>query len=162
MPKVVFDGRYKVHLVTTIADKDAPTVTEIEAGDDITTRCPKDFLNWGKTQCRVNAGDISSLFAAENMGTWTLPGSMQVFLDTTEADEVAWELIDLLVQTHLVIAPYGWSGTTGDPESGDKAYVVEVEFGMPTPTNPAENENQRAEVDFAVQSEPSFNATVAV
>ena len=161
MPKIVFDGRYKVHLVDTIADQDAPTVTEIEAGDDITTRCPKDFLNWGKSQGRVNAGDISTLFAAEGMGTWTLPASMQVFLDTEAANEVAWDLIDNGVLTNLVIAPYGWSGTTGDPESGDKAYVVPVEFGMPTPTNPTENENQRAEVDIAVTGEPSFNATVA-
>ena len=161
MPKVVFDGRYQVHLVDTIADQDAPTVTEIEAGDDITTRCPKDFLNWGKSQGRVNAGDISTLFAAEGMGTWTLPASMQVFLDTTEANEVAWDLIDNGVLTNLVILPYGGSGTDGAVATGDKAYVVPVEFGMPTPTNPTENENQRAEVDIAVTGEPSFNATVA-
>ena len=160
MAQVVFDGNYKVFLAETIADRDAPTVTEITDGDDITDQCPKDFLNWGKSQGRVNAGTIATDFSAERMGTWTMGATLQLFRDG-DNDPVSTGVVTNKGTKTLVILPDGGSGTNGDPDSGDMAFVAAVEFGMPTPTNPAENERQRWELDTAITEEPTFQAVVA-
>ena len=160
MARVVFDGKYKVILTDPgdITDRDAPTATELEGGDDITELCPKDFLDLGRQQGRVNAGDISTVFSAELMGTWSLQATSTHFLDDVPADNQAWDAIDHGVRKDVTII---WSATADSPEDGDPAYVFPVEFGKPVPTNPAENEQQRFEVDWALYGEPHMDAVVS-
>ena len=159
--KIVFDGNYQVYLATEVADIDAPTVTEIEGADNITTQCPKDFLQWGKNQARVSAGDISTLYEAEEPGTWTMGASMQLFRDSAGEDPVADGTVALGTTKTLVVLPSGGGGAEGAPADGDSAYCFPIKFGQPTPSNTAENQNQRWEVDLFGQAEPSFTAVVA-
>ena len=161
MKKLVFDGKYEAWLVETVADIDAPTVTEITAGDRITLFAPKDFLQWGKNQARVSGGDISTLYEAEEPGTWTIATTVQLFRDEDGTDPVADGTIALGTVKYLVILPSGASGANGEPTDGDLAYVARFKFGQPTPANTAENQNQRWEVDlFGQTPQPSFTATV--
>lgn len=158
MARVVFDGKYKVYLVDEIADRDAPTDSELSGADDITKLCPKDWLDLGRTQGRVNAGDISTVFSAELAGTWSLQASSTHFLDDEDAENTAWTTIQHGVRKDVVVL---WSATDTSPEDGDAAYVFPVEFGVAIPTNPAENEQQRFEVDWMMYEEPVLDATVA-
>lgn len=160
MARVVFDGKYKIYLADaeSVTDRDAPTATELDGADDITKLCPKDFLDLGRQQGRVNAGDISTVFSAELMGTWSLQATSTHFLDDEPSENTAWDTIDHGVRKDVIII---WSASDASPEDGDPAYVFPVEFGKPVPTNPAENEQQRFEVDWALYEEPHMDAVVA-
>ena len=159
MARVVFDGNYLVYLVDPgdITDRDAPTVTEIEGGDDITALCPKDFLDYGGTQGRVDAGDIRTRFSAQLMGTWQMDTTFTCFLDSDPAENIAWLNLDDGVRWDVVIL---WAATADSPEDGDQCYVMPLEFGKHMPTNPAENEQQRFTVEAAAYAEPHLEAVV--
>lgn len=156
MSRVVFDGKYQVHWASTVSDTSAPTTNEIDAGTDLTSFCPKDFLTVGKNQGRVDGGDITTVFGAESMGTWRIQPNVTMFLDDTT--NTAFDLFSQGTQGYMIILPYA---TDSSPATGDEAYVMELESGTPTPTSPAENERQKFELDFAAISEPDFKATVA-
>ena len=159
MARVVFDGNYLVYLVDPgdISDRDAPTVTEIEGGDDITALCPKDFLDYGGTQGRVDAGDIRTRFSAQLMGTWQMDTTFTCFLDDDPEENTAWEEMDDGIRKDVVVI---WSASGDDPTDGDPAFVLPVEFGKHMPTNPAENEQQRFTVEGACYEEPHLEAVV--
>ena len=161
MARVVFDGKYKVLLVPPgdITDRDAPTVAELEDSYvvDITTLCPKDFLDMGPQQGRVDGGDISTIFGAELMGTWRMQASSQHFLDDDPDDNVAYNEMDYGVLKDVVVI---WSADADSPKDGDPAYVFPVEFGKHMPNSPAENERQRFTVEWALYEEPSLDAVV--
>lgn len=107
MARVVFDGNYKVLLVPagSISDRDAPTVAELTDPYvvDVTTLAPKDFLDYGSTQGRVDASDISTVFGAELMGTWRMQASAQFFLDDDPTANVAYNEMDYGVTKDVVI-----------------------------------------------------------
>lgn len=161
MARVVFDGYYKVLLVPagSIADRDAPTVAELSDAYvvDVTTLAPKDFLDYGSTQGRVDASDISTVFGAELMGTWRMQASAQFFLDDDATSNVAYNEMDYGVTKDVVII---WTADANSPKDGDLAYVFPVEFGKHMPNSPAENERQRFTVEWAVYEEPSLDAVV--
>lgn len=161
MARVVFDGKYQVLLVPTgtITNRAAPTTGQLSGVDvdDITTLCPKDFLDMGPQQGRVDAGDISTIFGAEQMGTWRMQASSQHFLDDTSADNVAYNEMDYGVLKDVVVI---WSADADSPKDGDPAYVFPVEFGKHMPNSPAENERQRFTVEWALYEEPELDAVV--
>ena len=161
MARVVFDGNYQVLLVPDgdITDKDAPTVGELTDSYviDITSLCPKDFLDFGGSQGRVNAGDIRTRFSAQLMGTWLMDVTFTCFLDSDPAENLAWLNLDDGQRWDVVIL---WAATADSPEDGDQCYVMPLEFGKHMPTNPAENEQQRFTVEAAAYAEPHLEAIV--
>lgn len=157
MARYVFEGNWKVYVVDAVADIDAPTVAEINAGDEITEFVPKDGFRFGPGFTKVDASNISSAFDPEYQGSWSMDAGMTVQLDDT-TNTAADLFTTHATATHIVILH---QATASSPAASDAAYVIPVEASMAVPNNTAANALQTAEVDLAVTSEPSFSATVA-
>lgn len=156
MARIVFEGNYQVHWVTTIATESTPTKTEIDAGDNITTFVPKDGLRYGPGFTKVDASNIASAFDPEYQGSWSMDAGI-----TVQRDDTTNTAIDLFTSHatagYLVVLP---EATSSSPANGDTAYVIPAEASIAVPNNTAANALQTAEVDLAVTSAPSFAATV--
>jgi hypothetical protein len=156
MARLVFDENYQVHWLTSApTTQSSPTVTEIEAGTDITEYVPKDGVTYGSTNNKVDAGNISTLFDAEYMGTYGNSASIELQKDSTDS------AVNLFT-THatagaLVVL---WNAGASSPAKDDNAYVIPCEASIAAPTDSAANELQTAVVDLAVTSAPSWFATV--
>jgi hypothetical protein len=158
--RVVFDGKYRVFLCDagSITDPAAPTVADISAGDDVTKFWPKDAIDFGGQQGRVDGGDISTIFRAESMGTYGMSPTIQWFLDDDATENVAWNVLADQPVKDLVILPF--AGQDG-PADGDAAYVFPfAEFGQRIPNSPAENQRQRFTTEVALHEEPTLDGVV--
>jgi hypothetical protein len=160
MPRIVFEENYEVYwLDAAPADPAAPTVAELTAGDDITSYIPKDGFAPGVSNNRVAAGDLSTAFDAEIMGSHGAQLSVTAFLDDTT--NTAFDTFGVRGATGAFVAI--WDG--GGAAAGSKAFVWPyVEAGSPTLPTTAANERQTFTADFAVGgdgTEPEYHATVA-
>lgn len=156
MARLVFDGKHHIYwLPANPADLDAPTVAEIAAGDEITSFIPKDGVQYGISNNRVDGGDISTIFGGESMGTWTSQVSLTIFLD--DDTNTAFDLLGAHgVSGCLVITPFEAAAATA------KCYVFPTaETGAPVLGNSAANERQKATIELAIGSEPQFDGVVA-
>lgn len=156
MARLVFDGKYHIYwLDSNPADLDAPTVAEITAGEDITAFIPKDGVKFGVSNSRVDGGDISTVFGAESMGTWTSQVSLIIFLD--DSANTAWDTLSTYGVTGcLVICPFAAATATA------KCYVLPTaQTGAPVLMDPAANERQKATIELAIGAEPQFDGVVA-
>lgn len=158
MARIVFEGNYKIYWLTTApANKSAPTVAEINAGDDITEFVPKDGLRYGPGFNKVDASNISSGFDPEYQGSWRMDAGL-----TVQWDDTTNTAADLFT-THgtlgtLVALP---EATGSSPAATDKAFVVPCDASIGVPNNTAANALQTMEVSLAVTEEPDFGAVVA-
>lgn len=157
MGNLPFDGNFRVFVVDSIADIDAPTVSEVDAGTEITSLIPKNGWNETPTFNRVDSGNLSTQYDAEVMGTWKTTITLTILLDN--ATDTAWDEFQThAAETHLVVLPYKG---TGDVAASDQSRVYPVESAQAIPNASAANERQTADVGFAVTAEPSLDGAVA-
>jgi len=154
MPATVFEGQVKVVFCTAIADKTAPTDSEVTAGTDLTSFVTKDGYRPNTRFTRVDAATIAEVFDA------TEPGS-------TGADlELKFKSDDTTDTPRSTLGTYGTAGFVvighyGSAEvAGDEVTVWPVKTGMPQEANSAANEQQSWVCPFAVTSEPALHTTV--
>ena len=157
MARFVFDGKYKIYaLAAKVADPAAPKLTELGAGVEITAFVAKDGFKPGVSNARVAGGDLSTVFAAESMGTFGSQLSIDCYLDDVAANNIAYNLIGVRGFTgSIVVVP------SGPAAVGKTAYVwPDVEAGTPVPMNTATNERQKFVAELAVRAQPNFNAAL--
>lgn len=161
MPRYVNDGNIKVAWCETIADKTAPTVTELDAGVELHPHLTKDGLNITFAQNAVDDGSLAETFDAQ------LPGSYSVSIELTmkrrnkeggDTDE-AWALFSNGDTGYLVVrrgskAEEPWA-------AGDDAEVYPATAGQKGPTATASNEQARFVVPFYGSETPELDAVVA-
>lgn len=160
MARLVFEENYKVYwLDAAPADPAAPTVAEITAGTDVTSFIPKDGFAPGVTNNRVSAGDLSTAFDAEIMGSHGAQLQVTAFMD--DGTNTAFDTFGVRGATGCFVAI--WDG--GGPVASSKAFVWPyVESGTPSLPTTAANERQTFTAEFAVGgdgTEPEYHATVA-
>lgn len=156
MARLVFDGKMHAYwLDANPADLDAPTVAEIAAGTDITAFLPKDGVQFGTSNNRVDGGSLATVFNAESMGTWNSQMSLIIFLD--DDANTAFDLLgEHGVLGCLVIVPFAAS------VAAEKCYVFPTaETGAPILGNSAANERQKATIELAIGDEPKFDGVIA-
>lgn len=68
MSDVINDGKTRVAWVTSIADISAPTVAELNAGDDFTERITPDGLNIPAETANVDNSSLASTFTTNRVG----------------------------------------------------------------------------------------------
>jgi hypothetical protein len=137
-----------------IADIEAPTEEEIEAGVNYTGYIPRDGFKFGTSENRVDNSDIASEFDSELIGTWG--SSLEVTFKRGDGvdDDEPWDDIDRKDQGFWVIVPFGAAA------DGMKAQVYPCEAGQGRPMDTAANEQQKFVRSFAVTSEPALKAVV--
>lgn len=155
MAGAVSDGNVKVTWVPTIADIQAPTVSEISAGTPI-PRITKDGVNPPQNQNTVDGAGIDDTYDSENVGTWGGgPFELTIFRDDTDETDT-YDLFVYGLTGFLVIGRFGSNDT-----SSDKVEVWPAESHEPVLMQTATNEKQRFQVSFAITSEPALRAVVA-
>lgn len=161
MARIVFEENYAVYwLDTAPSNPAAPTVAELTAGTDITAYIPKDGFAPGVSNNRVAAGDLSTAFDAEIMGSHGAQLSVTAFMDDGATNE-AFDTFGVRGATGAFVAI--WDG--GGPVASSKCFVWPyVEAGSPQLPTTAANERQTFTAEFAVGgdgSEPNYHAAVA-
>lgn len=161
MARFIPDGTLRVSWVPTIASMAAPTLAEINAGDDITG-----FIRSLSTPLEgsvIDVSDASSKYNKTAPGTY---GGQQVtaefYRDDDQANDTVWNLLPRGTDGYLVVARRGGSGTGGAITSGDYVDVWHLQVITRNPADYSRNEPTGFTVSFAVPDEPEEDVTVAV
>ena len=160
MARLIEEGNLKVHFLTAVADITAPTEGEIEAGVHLTPFLVRGSLNRPAGGQTAGAADVDSAYNKTQAGTFGGDMTAQFYRD--DAADTAWDALARLETGFIVVAPYGYDGTTlSDPDGGEAVEVYPVEVADRSPNAAAENETQKFTVTLAVTDAPEQDATVA-
>ena len=153
MSRLTSEGQVKVHKVPTIEDKEAPTTTEIDAGEDLTPFMPTTGVDIQWTQNNASLPMLDESFTVSAVGTEAAEITLTGVRDD-ESDDF-WDAFTRGENFYLVVSRFG------DPEAGSQVEVYPVQSHRPVPMAPAENEFQQAQVSLGVTDVPELNAEVS-
>jgi hypothetical protein len=161
VPRLVFEENYHVYaLPAAPANPAAPTMAEITAGDDITAFIPKDGFAPGVSNNRVPAGDLSTAFDGELMGSHGAQLTITAFMDDGDGDNLAFDTFGVRGWSGAIVACWRGAAAVGEP-----CFVWPyVEAGSPILPTTAANERQTFQAEFAVGgdgTEPNYHAEIA-
>ena len=158
MTAIAHDGVVQFYWVPTIADIDAPKVSEITAGDRI-----DGITNYTlpSNENEVDTSDMDSLYDTSVVGT-TKAGPIELTMKRDDTDESAgFGLFTLRDTGYLVRLPFGGGGALGVPAASDVAEVYPAQVGQPRPEGYGRNTTQKFMISMYVTSAPSMSAAVA-
>jgi hypothetical protein len=124
------DGESVLYFVTTIADTSAPTVTELNAGTDLTPF----LMEWSfpESGSTIDTSDMASSFNKTDAGTYGGDsGSLTAYRDDVAADDDAWTALPRLTRGFFVERLFG-----GADEVFATADVVSIYGGVVTARSP--------------------------
>lgn len=162
MAKTILDGIAQLHYVATIADPSAPTITEIEAGDDLSG-----FLrpggDWNPLEgSTTDASDISSAFNKTARGTYGgQPFTAMFSNDDDPADDTAYNTLPRGTTGFFVVSFYGGSGADGALAATDVVSVYAIDVYTRKRSAYTRNEIAVFQIDAAVTDEPNEDVTIA-
>lgn len=147
MARKGFTGEGRVWYVPTIANKSAPTTTEINAGTELTPFMRRDGLQTPVSGTTIDASDVSSL---QNKN---LPGSfggdnvtLQLYRDDTT--DTAWTTLARGASGYIVVRRFGGSSVAA--ASAQKVEVYPGSVISREPSQSGDNEAQRFTALWAV------------
>lgn len=159
MADVIVDGKTRVAWATTIADISAPTVAELEAAQDWTTRITPDGLNITPETADVDASHLASTFGTNRAGRRSFTVELTFKRGSTPTDDAPFQTLRYQTTGYLVVRrvlPYGdaWA-------AGQDVEVYPIECGEPQSTPPAPNEMSKFMSPMKVTDDPVTDAVVA-
>lgn len=156
-----YDGRCRVFwLDTEPSDPDAPTTTELDAGTDLSGYAIPDGIAYNLGNSRVSGADLLSSFDAEAMGRFQASPSITFKSKLVTGETLAWDTLGarLLSGTLVVFEDVVEGDEVAD---GDSCFVFpSCQTGQPVIQNTAMNQERRFVVDFAVGDSPHLRAVV--
>ena len=159
MAQKPYDEYTKVAICTAIADINAPTTAELNAGTDLSTWIVKDGLETPTNQNTIKVATLANRYDAEIPGTYSGPVKLTCVRDSVSGDDDAWTLfqLDLVVFTvvrRMIKWDTAWT-------AAQKVEVYPGVCGQKLMAKSAENEPQRFEITITGNREPKLEATVA-
>ncbi len=153
------DGMIRVDFVPAIANKAAPTTTELNAGTALTSYVTKDGLTVPANQNFVDDANLSDTFDAQLPGSFG--GTIQITgkRDGVPANDTFWNLITYLLAGYVVVRRGVATATAWT--AAQKAEVYPVSFHEPVPMPTATNDQGKFSAQAAVTAQPNLKATVA-
>lgn len=157
MPRYAHDGKTLVYWVTTIANKAAPTVAELNAGTRLSGFIAKDGLDIPFAQNTVDNADLEDTFDAKGVGTFGADITLTCFRDDTT--DTAWNLFVygtngfLVVRRALAVAT-AWA-------AAQKVEVYPSQMHEPVPVPTTSNAQNMFKVALPTTDQPNLKATVA-
>lgn len=160
MARYIPDGKLRVVWCDDVADPDAPTITEIESGEDLTG-----FLRQLSTPLEgsvVDVSDPTTRFNKTAAGTYGgQEMTAQWYRDDTQEDDIAYTTLTRGATGVMVICRRGASGTDGEIDEGDDVEVWSgLEVVSANPADYSRNEPDGFSTSFAVQDEPALDVEV--
>jgi hypothetical protein len=156
---VINDGKTRVAWVTAIANIAAPTVAELNAGQDFTTRITPDGLNIPAETADVDNSSLASTYTTNRAGRRSFSPEVTFKRGDSAGDDAPWTTLTYQTMGYLVVRrvlPYttAWA-------AGQKVEVYPVECGERNSIPPAPNEVAKFTSQMKLREEPNTNATVA-
>jgi hypothetical protein len=159
MGDIIVDGTVKVAFVPTIASIAAPTVIEINAGDDIDGFITADGLvGFEPETAEVDTTALSSTFDTKRPGRASFSGTMLRIKKQTGTDTTYTTLVRG-VEGYIVVRRY--VAASGAWAAADKVAVYPIQCGERRDLAPEANTTARYEVPTMITSSPSLNAVAA-
>lgn len=159
MADLISDGNTKVAWVTSIANINAPTTTELSSGFDWTTRLTPDGLKTDPTTADVDTSSLASTFGTNQPGRRSYSCEITFKRGSTPTEDQPYSTLGYGVAGYLVVRR-GVAFATAFT-SGDRVEVYPVACGEPQNIAPAANEVMKVSVELKVTSDAATHATVA-
>lgn len=159
MSDVINDGKTRVAWVTTISNIAAPTVAELNAGQDFTTRITPDGLNIPAETADVDNSSLASTFTTNRAGRRSFSPEVTFKRGDTVGDDAPWTTLTYQTTGYLVVRRV--LAYTTAWAVGQKVEVYPVECGERNSIPPAPNEVAKFTSQMKLRDEPNTNATVA-
>lgn len=153
----VYEGNLHAHWVPSIADESAPTVTEIEAGVELTPSLTADGVSPNHTENTVST-DMLSGFIKQSVGTEGVTFNLTMLRYPDEDPDEPYDNFDTRGKSGYLVLANDSDGTT----SGDVVEVYPAEAGRRKRVQTAANSHQAFTVLVTVSDDFTDDATVAV
>ena len=159
MADLISDGNTKVAWVTSIANIQAPTAAELNAGNDWTTRITPDGLKTDPTTADVTTSSLASTFDTNQPGRRSYVCEVTFKRGTTVQEDQPYTTLVYGTAGYLVVR----RGTlySNAFATSDKVEVYPVTASEPQNVAPAANEVMKFTSSLKVTSDPATHATVA-
>lgn len=156
MARYVYEGKTNVYWVVTVATASTPSLSEIQAGVDLTDFVAKDGVAVNINTNNVDSATIGETFDAQIVGSWGSDLQLTMFRDDTT--DTAWTTCTYGSNGYVIIDRGNASGT--EPGNGDSVEVYPAQMHEPSMQNSAANTQVRFIEMFAVTGQPYQKATV--
>jgi len=159
MTDVIADGRTRVTWVPTIADIAAPTITELEAGEDLQHVITADgLIGFEASTAEVDNTSLASTFDTRKPGRASFSGTM-LRLKKQDGTDTVYDTLVRGTTGHIVIRRSIPEGTAWAADQDVEVYPVEC--GEVRKLPPEANSTERYEVPTMITAEPELRAAVA-
>lgn len=158
MADMLTDGNIKVSFVPTIADVEAPTATELNAGTDLSCLITADGLDVSVDEETISIPKLCDTTNAEAPGRATYGVDMTFVRKTVEAEDKAWTTMLRGTQGYLVFR-YGTPAATTFA-SADKVVIFPGAAGERKLEKPEANNAVKFSTKWFVSQPPTYDAAV--
>jgi len=159
MGDIIVDGTVKVAFVPTIANLAAPTVAEVNAGDDLQTFITADGLvGYEPETAEVDTSGLHSTFDTKGPGRASFSGTMLRFKKQTGTD-TAYSTLTRGTEGYIVIRRYVAQATAWTV--GDDVGVYPIACGELRELAPEANTVARFEIPTMITQQPDLRAVLA-
>ena len=164
MARITPDGYTKIHFLTTIADPDTPSPTEISNGVELTSFLTPAGLDTPETSTDADTSSIASPrdFSVPATIGGDVVGEFYRDDGTGSTTDAAWTALARLTAGYLVIARFGGGGTDYAIAEDDVVEVWQVRVSERSNSRITRGEALRFSSKFAVSADPIFDAVVTV
>lgn len=157
MARLIPNENTWIGFATAIADKEAPTASEVAAAKELTSYCIS--LNASSRGNTVPTPAFDSLFETSTAGTSAASFDADFYRD--DEDDEAWETLPRGTRGYFLISRFGGTGTDNLPVASDDVEVWPVMVTSRTMANMSSNTVLTFSVSCAVNEEPAEDAAVA-
>lgn len=159
MSDLISDGKTRVAWLSSVANINAPTVAELNAGADYTARITPDGLKIDPTTADVDTSSLASKFDTKTVGRVGYDVEVTFKRGTTPTEDAPFSTLKYGVSGFLVVrrgVDYATAWTVGQ-----KVEVLPITCGEPANVAPAANEVMKFVSPMKVTDTPATAATVA-
>jgi hypothetical protein len=159
MSDLINDGRTKVSWIASIANINAPTAAELNAGNDWTDRITPDGLKLDPSTADVDTSSLASTFDTKTVGRVGYDAEITFKRGTTTQEDMPYTTLKYGVSGYLAVRRGVTTATAW--AAGQTAEVYPVTCGEPVNVAPAANEVMKFTSQVKVTAAPATAATVA-
>ena len=158
MARYANDGMIKATWAPTIANIAAPTVSELNTGDDLECHLTKDGLGVTNNENTVDDGALCEVFDAQLPGSYSTQMALTLKRNNTTLSD-PWGFFARGDEGYLVVrrgvaAAEAWA-------AGQAVEVYPAIAGQKSPAPTASNEQARMTINLYGTSEPELDGVVA-
>ncbi|MEU5664761.1 hypothetical protein [Streptomyces longwoodensis] len=159
MADLISDGKTRVAWLSTVANINAPTTAELNAGADYTKRITPDGLKLDPSTADVDTSSLASTFDTKTVGRVGFDVELTFKRGDNPTDDAPYSTLKYGVSGYLVVRR-GLAYTTAWA-TGQKVEVYPITCGEPQNSSPAANEVMKFVSPMRVTDTPATAATVA-